>query len=198
LGFRFTVPKNYRLINSAEAVFAKGQGPAEGSVVIFAGEGLNGRNMIELTSAVWKSFVKESPLQGLEDFTINGMEAITGWTTTKIQNKLAQVRIVAVRYSRTQAYYFLMVTPEDRLNSLNDGLMRMTYSFDRLSRKEAGNIKGRIIRVATVQRGDTIASLSRHMAYEDHRLDRFLVLNGLNSQSKLSAGQRVKLIVYGK
>lgn len=198
LGFRFTVPKNYRLINSAEAVFAKGQGPAEGSVVIFAGENLKGRNMIELTSAVWKSFVKESPLQGLEDFTLNGMEAITGWTTTKIQNKPAQVRIVAVRYSKTQAYYFLMVTPEDRVSSLNDSLMRMTYSFDRLSRKEAGKIKGRIIRVVTVQRGDTIASLSRHMAYEDHQRDRFLVLNGLNPQSKLRAGQRLKLIVYGK
>jgi len=108
------------------------------------------------------------------------------------------VRIVAVRYSKTQAYYFLMVTPEDRAGSLNDGLMRMTYSFDRLSRKEAGKIKGRIIRVVTVQRGDTIASLSRHMAYEDHRRDRFLVLNGLNLQSTLRAGQRVKLIIYGK
>jgi hypothetical protein len=35
------------------------------------------------------------------------------------------------------------------------------------------------------------------MAYRDFQLDRFLALNGLNANSPLAPGQKVKLVVYG-
>jgi hypothetical protein len=35
------------------------------------------------------------------------------------------------------------------------------------------------------------------MAYRDFRLERFLSLNGLASNSQLRTGEKVKLIVYG-
>ena len=35
------------------------------------------------------------------------------------------------------------------------------------------------------------------MAYTDLKLERFLVLNSLTANSRLSAGQKVKLVVYG-
>jgi len=34
------------------------------------------------------------------------------------------------------------------------------------------------------------------MAYSDAPLDRFLVLNGMTSTSKIAAGQKIKLITY--
>jgi predicted Zn-dependent protease len=51
--------------------------------------------------------------------------------------------------------------------------------------------------VVTVKAGDTLNSLASRMAYPDYRLDRFLALNGLASNSSLRPGQKVKLIVYG-
>jgi hypothetical protein len=35
------------------------------------------------------------------------------------------------------------------------------------------------------------------MAYRDFRVDRFLALNGLGANARLSPGQKVKLVVYG-
>jgi hypothetical protein len=35
------------------------------------------------------------------------------------------------------------------------------------------------------------------MAYRDYQLDRFLALNGLNANSPLVPGQKVKLVIYG-
>jgi hypothetical protein len=35
------------------------------------------------------------------------------------------------------------------------------------------------------------------MAYRDFKLDRFLTLNGLTANSRLTPGERVKLVVYG-
>ncbi len=196
--FRFQVPDNYRLINSSEAVYARGTGPAEGSVIIFSGDMLKGRNMVEYTSQVWKSFVKDAALQGLEDLNVNGMAAVTGWNETTVNKVKSQVRIIAIRHSENKAYYFLVITPSDKVRQLQDGLRRMTYSFRKLSAAQAKKIKGRIIRVVTVQRGDTPSGLARNMAFSKYRLERFLVLNGLDAQSRLQPGQRVKLIVYDK
>jgi predicted Zn-dependent protease len=42
-----------------------------------------------------------------------------------------------------------------------------------------------------------VQSLSSRMAYRDFRLDRFLALNGLDANSRLVPGQKVKLAVYG-
>jgi len=196
LRFSFTAPEHYRLINTSEALYAAGSGPADGGVMIFAGDRLKGRNMIEFTSQTWKTFAEDTPLQGLEELTINGMAAITGWNNITVRNIDSRVRIIAIRHSDDQGYFFLTITPLDKLDSLNPGLQRMTYSFRRLSVAEAARVKGKVIRVVTVQKGDTAAALARRMAFADHRLDRFRVLNGLDAQSRLRAGQRVKLIVY--
>jgi predicted Zn-dependent protease len=34
------------------------------------------------------------------------------------------------------------------------------------------------------------------MAYSNYKLERFLVLNGLGNNSRLAAGQKVKIVTY--
>jgi predicted Zn-dependent protease len=72
----------------------------------------------------------------------------------------------------------------------------MYRSVRRLSDAQAAAIKPRRIDVVTVKAGDTAASLSGRMAYSDNKLDRFLVLNGLQANSPLRAGQKVKIVTY--
>lgn len=198
LRFSFKVPENYRLSNGVKMVTAKGTGPAEGGIIIFAGDSLQGRNMMEFTSAIWKAFIKNTSLGGLKDLTINGMAAVSGWNDFKVANIMSRVRIIAIRQSAQRAYFFLIITPLDKLDMQSEGLQRMTYSFKRLSPGQARKIKGKVIRVVTVKPGDNVKKLARRMAFPDHKIDRFLVLNGLQGKARLMAGQRVKLIVYDR
>jgi predicted Zn-dependent protease len=73
----------------------------------------------------------------------------------------------------------------------------MVNSLRRITPAEAAMIRPRIIHVVTVAPGDTIQSLASQMAYRDFKLERFLSLNGLASNSRLLPGQKVKLVVYG-
>ena len=45
--------------------------------------------------------------------------------------------------------------------------------------------------------GDTVQTLASRMAYPTFRLERFLALNGLQANSRLVPGQKLKLVVYG-
>ena len=57
-------------------------------------------------------------------------------------------------------------------------------------------MRPRKLSVVTVKSGETVQTLAGRMAYTDKPLERFLVLNGLTSTSRLVAGQKVKLVVY--
>lgn len=46
----------------------------------------------------------------------------------------------------------------------------------------------------TVRAGDTAQSIASRLAYSDHKLERFLVLNALQANSRLEPGRRVKII----
>tara|TARA_B100001939_G_scaffold347435_1_gene369045 strand:- start:7511 stop:9031 length:1521 start_codon:yes stop_codon:yes gene_type:complete len=195
LRFTFEAPEHYRLINSSEAVLIQGTGPVQGSVALFAGGPLKNRSLSSYLAALWKDLGADQPLQGLQETRVGGMPALTGWARGSMQNTPVIVRLMAIRYSAEQAYHFLMIIPENLYEAQEQGLRRMTYSFRKLSATEAGKYKPRRIKIVTVQQGDTAHSLSRRMAFEDYRLERFLVLNGLDRTTKLRAGQKVKLIV---
>ncbi|RMF09618.1 MAG: hypothetical protein D6763_07520 [Alphaproteobacteria bacterium] len=193
LRFTFTVPEGYRLINTADAVLVQG---SEGDGAIFTLSGAEeGAATTAVMATAWKQLAGDRPLGQVETLTINGMEAATGAARARTQGGEVVARIVTIRYSPTRAYHFLLVTPVDLVERLSEGLRRMTYSFDRIHEDEVDRIKPLRIRVVTVRRGDTATSLARQMAVDDHHLERFLVLNGLETGNELRAGDRVKLVV---
>lgn len=193
---KFTAPENYTLQNSSEAIMARGTGGAEGSVVIFAGGSINTMNIMEYGVETWQGYKIEGDIEGLQDIKINGMDAMTGYTTMTINNQNYNVRLIAIHHSENNAYHFLMLTPQDKLQGLSEGLQRMSYSFTKLTGTEASAIKGRQIRIIRARSGDTIDRLSRSMAFDDFRKERFMALNGLSSEASLRNGQMLKLIVW--
>ena len=48
----------------------------------------------------------------------------------------------------------------------------------------------------TAKAGDTLQSMASRMAYTDAPMERFLVLNALNANSQIVAGQKVKIVTY--
>jgi predicted Zn-dependent protease len=74
----------------------------------------------------------------------------------------------------------------------------MFQSMRRISQQEATNVVPKQIDVVTVGRGDTVASLARRMAYPTAQEERFRVLNSLGSGDRLTAGQKVKIVVRAR
>src|SRR3546814_20005110 len=72
----------------------------------------------------------------------------------------------------------------------------MFGSLRRLSASEAAAIRPRRVDVVTVRSGDTVASLARRMAYSNYQAERFQVLHRLAANSRLTPGQKVKIVTY--
>lgn len=195
---KFTAPENYALQNSSTAVVARGTGAAEGSLVLFSGASMEGMSLQEYTETTWKAYEIENAIEGIQNVKVNNMDAVTGYATITMQEKSYIARIVAINHSGDNAYHFMMLTPQDKYQSLSDGLQRMSYSFDKISQSEADQIKGRQIQIVTVQNGDTIESIARYMAFETYKVERFIALNGLTQGQQLRTGQRLKLIAMEK
>ncbi|MBO9577115.1 MAG: peptidase M48 Ste24p, partial [Sphingobium sp.] len=91
------------------------------------------------------------------------------------------------------AYHFVIIAPQGQ--SIGP-LVSTINSLTRMSDQEAATVKPRRIHLVAVRAGDTPASLSRQMVYQDHQLERFLVLNGLKAGAALAPGSRVKIVTF--
>jgi predicted Zn-dependent protease len=72
----------------------------------------------------------------------------------------------------------------------------MFSSMRRVTASEAAAVRPRKLVVVTAKAGDTLQSLSARMAYSDAAMERFLVLNALNTNSRIVPGQKVKIVTY--
>ncbi len=187
--FSFTVPPGFTLVNTTEAVGARDK---SGNVMVF--DSAKEDTGMSMTRYIQSLVGDKIGLQGVEAVTINGMPAATGWAQVSTQTGTADFRLVTIRFDPSTVYRFQILTKSSDTQRLNEPLRRMTYSFRKLSDAEAAALKPYRVRVVTVKPGDTAQSLSAKMPFDTANLDRFLVLNGLESGARLTPGQRVKLI----
>ncbi|WP_020590726.1 M48 family metalloprotease [Kiloniella laminariae] len=188
LELTFTAPEGFRLINGTSQVAAV----KDSSVIIFDGaKGKVSGSLKNYMTAVW---AKNISLDGVENITINGMEAATGQARVQGKNGPRDIRLVAIRFEADKVYRLTFITDPEQTAALSEDFRRTTYSFNRLSKAEAAKLKPYRLRIHTVRSGDTVHSLAKKMPFTDYPLERFLVLNGLNEQSPLATGQKVKLI----
>jgi predicted Zn-dependent protease len=192
LRLRFAVPQGYGIQNGTRAISIVGQqGQAQ-----FSGGAFNGDLETYIGQAFRAIVGQQAQVQYTQPrfTTINGMQ--TAYSTARVATQQTQVdlTIFAYQWDSNTAYHFAMVTPA------GTGLGpfgTMVQSLQRMTAAEAAAIRPRIIDVVAVRSGDTIASLAGRMAYNDLKQERFMVLNGLTSASRLTPGQKVKIVVYG-
>ncbi|MCZ4281465.1 M48 family metalloprotease [Kiloniella laminariae] len=189
LELTFTAPDGFRLINGKTQVAAVAQ---DDSVIIF--DGAKGKVSGSLKNYMTGVWAKNISLNGVENITINGMDAATGQARVQGKSGPRDIRLVAIRFDADKVYRLTFISNPDRTTALSEDFRRTTYSFNRLSKAEAAKLKPYRLRIHTVRSGDTVHSLSRKMPFSDYPLERFLVLNGLNEQSPLTIGQKVKLV----
>ena len=183
--FAFTAPRGFTLVNGAQAVGVQGPGK---SVAKFDGASKAAHTGIrEYLTSGWAARVQ---LAQVSEFQINGMRAASAFA--RIGDY--QARLVAIEYSPTQVYRFLVGVLPAMQGAHAPLLERMVMSFRRLSAAEASAIKPDRIRIVTVRPGQSAADLAARMSLPDFKEERFRVLNGLRPGDGLAPGMRVKIV----
>ena len=188
----FAVPPGYLMSNGTTAVSISGSG----GKALFSG----GRYSGTLENYTYRV------LQGLsggqvrlaigptQRTTVNGIPAAFTMARAGTSSGTVDVSVFAYQWAPDTVYHFVMLT---RGGMGISPFVPMVQSIRWVTPAEAAAIRPRIIDVVAVRPGDTVQTLASRMAYPTFRLERFLSLNGLQANSRLAPGQKLKLVVYG-
>lgn len=193
LRLQFTVPQGYTMQNGTNAVVVTGpNGQAQ-----FGGVQQSG----SLSDYIGRVFGELGGNQrqinygNVTSSRINGIPVAQASARVASGSNQVDVTVTAYDFGSNMKYHFMTVTRAGQgIGPFNS----MIRSVARLSSSEAAAIRPRVIDVVTVRRGDTISGLASRMAYQSNQETRFRVLNALGSGDTLRAGQRVKLVVFGR
>jgi predicted Zn-dependent protease len=190
LRIQFTVPQGYLMQNAPDAVTIAG---SAGKAQFRAGP----PNLDQATAYAFQALTGGEyrlRLPPARRVTINGMAAAIISVTVPTDSGPVDASVAAYQWDATHVYYFAMLTP----GGYGVGpFLPMINSLRRITPEEAAAIRPRVIHVETVRPGDTVQSLASRMAYRDFKLERFLSLNGLAANSRLTPGEKLKLVVSG-
>ncbi len=187
----FEAPSGFFMVNGTQAVSISGQSGK--------GQFTSGKFSGDIDSYVRDAFGALTDANQpkidpgtIRRTTVNGIPA--AYATSRVDSNGSQVDVTvfAYQWSADQAYHFVTISPAGSAVVFDP----MYASLHRISAAEAGAVKPRKLLVVTAKSSDTAQTLAQRMAYTDAQLDRFLVLNGLTSTSRITAGQKVKLVTY--
>ena len=185
LGFTFQAPENFSLDNTAKAVIGVRDGGSQAmrfDVVRVPAE----QSLGDYLNSGWMEGVDKS---STEDLTINGFPA----ASAVARGDQWQFKVYALRFG-ADVYRFIFAARQKTTES--DRNARETVnSFRRLTLEEIQQARPLRVKVITVQPGDTVESLSHRMAGVDHPVERFRVLNGLDSKAQVKVRDKVKIVV---
>ena len=189
LRLKFAVPNGYGMQNGADAVSISGNG----GQAQFTTGAYNG-DMNAYIAAAFKAVAGNTAISpgAIQRTTVGGIPASYSTARVNSQSGQVDVTVFAYEFSRSSAFHFVTLTKAGGGSVFTP----MFNSVRRLSTAEAAAIKPRRIDVVTVGRGDTVATLARRMAYSNYQSERFQVLNRLTATSRLTPGQKVKIVVY--
>ncbi|WP_404481655.1 M48 family metalloprotease [Novosphingobium sp. BL-52-GroH] len=191
LRFAFDAPDGFFMVNGSSAVSISGTaGKAQ-----FSGGKLSG-GLDSYINTVFAGLTESNQARitpsSIEKTTVNGIPAAYGVARVQSSSGAVDVVVFAYDFGNGQAYHFVTLVQAGGA----DVFTPMFRSLRRISAADAGSVKPRLLDVVTVRAGDTVQSLAAKMAYTDAKVDRFLVLNGLQANAALTPGQKVKIVTY--
>lgn len=193
LRLSFSVPEDWRISNTSDAVIASGPG----GKLQFDVEGDKrkvqaSRSALDYLTRIW---VPKLGLRNAEEIRVNGMPAATG--SARIQMKSggnADVRFIAVGFPTDAILRFVIIAPAGGLSKIEPAMIRSVNTLKFLSEGEAKAVRPLRLKVVKVQPGDTAEKLAETLPFSRLKLEQFRVLNGLREGEQLKPGERVKLV----
>jgi predicted Zn-dependent protease len=185
LGFTFQTPEGYTLENTAQAVIGVRGGGNEAmrfDVVRVPAD----QSLSDYLNSGWMENVDRG---ATEELTVNGFPA----ATTTAQGDQWLFRVYALRFG-SDVYRFIFATRQRSAES--DRHSRETVnSFRRLTLSEIQAARPLRIKIVTAKAGDSPETFAARMGGVDRALDRFRVLNGLDSKTSIKPGEKFKIVV---
>ena len=188
----FAVPQGYLMQNSTREVSIQGSaGQAQFSGGQYSGplETYIARVIQQLTGGRQQVQIPQP-----RRTVVNGIPAAYTTTRASTGSGAVDVSVFAFQWGPNTVYHYVMLT---RAGAGLGPFAEMIQSTRHLTAAEAASIRPRMIDVVTVRPGETVQTLASRMAYPNFRLERFMALNGLNANTPLAPGQKVKIVVYG-
>lgn len=188
LGFTFTAPQGFQLINQPDAVIAKGPGNA---LMILDYAKANAADPAAYLQNVW---LKGAPLQNVERVTINGMNAATASFTGSINNVQTNIQAIAIQWGNGEFFRFQIAIPPNTSGQTLQALKTSSYSFRRLNQNERQSANPLRVDIVRAGSGDTVNTLARQMNFDRLQAERFMVLNSLKGNQGVRAGELYKVV----
>jgi predicted Zn-dependent protease len=185
LGFTFVAPEGFSLDNTAQAVLGVKDGGGQAlrmDVVRVPAE----QTLADYLNSGW---IENIDGKTVEEVIINGLPAATA--TAKGDQWV--FRLYAVRFG-SDVYRFIFATKR-MAPEVDRAFREAVATFRRMTLAESQAAKPLHLKVATVERGDTVEKIAGLMATPDRPVERFRVLNGLGPNDRVNPGDLVKVVV---
>ena len=181
----FEAPRDFRLYNDQDGVLGVGR---DHSLLFFSCT----REPMPGSLAEWmRNKLKPTPTD-IQSAEIDDSEAAIGARPRGSDTGLGQVRYVMVRHGDQVCYFNLLSEGPDRDRRI-DVLVNAARSFRTLSDAEAAALRPYRLRVISPE-GASAAQLARRLPYGDFRMERLLVLNGVDNAAELVRLPQVKIV----
>ncbi len=194
LGLTFEAPPGFRLVNTEQAVYARSKNTGVVRFDAVRRDESHPDPLIYLTQ-IWAPNIR---LLEAERITINGFLAATAAAqvsgTLDDYRGTLDARFVVIQFPGNKLYRLLFLSPPLRTDALRDDFQRMTFSMRLLSATEVAQLVPLTVEVLQVSSGATAESLAAGLPFDERRLERFRVLNGLDLGEQPVSGQKVKVI----
>lgn len=194
---RFTVPPGYGMSNGSDAVTISAKDSDAAGQASFTGGAFKGDlgAVLRARFAALSQDGQAAAIKGTPG-TVNGLPSLSATVRASTGSTSLDLTVTAIAVAPDRAYAFTVLQPAGR--GLGD-LAPLISGFRRITPAEAAAIRPRVVDLARVGPGDTVATMAAHMAYKDAATERFLVLNGLPAgTTRLAPGSMVKLVVWKK
>jgi predicted Zn-dependent protease len=185
LKIAFQAPRDFRLFNDSDGVLGVGR---DRSLLFFSCTD----NEVQGDLADWmRSKLKPTPVD-IQSTTIDGSEAAIGARPRGADAGLGQVRYVLIRHGAQVCFFNLLSDGPDRDRRI-DVLVAAARTFHVLRDAEAAALKPYRLRVVP-SAGTTPAQLAQRLPYADLKMERLLILNGVETPAELEQRDKVKII----
>ncbi|WP_417832627.1 M48 family metalloprotease [Terasakiella sp.] len=189
LRIRFSVPDEFQLVNKPDMVVATDK---NGNAIVFT-MGKKGYGRLTAHKYLTEIWANKYNLRELQTLDINGLDGATGLVRIKNSKGVRDLRYLAI-VDGNEIFQFQFLTLPNMTEALALPFRKVTYSFERLSQREANAITGYHITLYRAGKKDSIASLAQHMKVEKFKEDWLKVLNKETLSDGLQAGETLKLI----
>jgi len=186
LGLGFLAPEGFKLENTTQALLGVKTGGTEALRV----DSVSVPQATPLTTYISSGWIDGLNEASITSTDVNGLAAATATASAGEWSFLLTV----IRFDANRLYRLIFAT-RTLSEEAKARFLASIQSFHRVSAEEMKAVRPYRIAIITAKPGDTSETLATRMAVEEHKLDYFLLINGLAPGDPIQTGEHYEIVV---